>query len=245
MLAGLGDMPQQAVNTGSKSQSAKNPCRICFVPKLKADDLGYNVSEWSRYDQFVGNVRKQARAIPQKGRRSELLATWGLTEEPSPWHTVYPTLTIMRQFAIDVMHSELKGMSSRFSNVLWDCLLTDNAKQNFAGIMKDSRQLPLPCEWSALQDPTSHRKSYSYTDHGRLIVLTPFILAKFLQSSHLKLPARKVLEDQQLDEPSVVAFIIRTFAIMKDHIARCTQDELTLLEMDDVVVSLPNTSEPI
>lgn len=250
LLAGLGDMPQQASNTGSKSQMAVNPCRCCFISKLNANNLDYDISEWARYDQFVENLRYQARQLRSQLKRSEFFTDWGLAENPSPWLPVYPALVAMKQFAIDVNHSELKGMSSRFIDVLWDAILTEHAKKIFLGILRDKHQMPLPSGWNALQDPGTHRKSYSYTELGRLSILLPFILAKFFDHSHIKASAYSKLQsgiEAISDSVLVDAFILDAYKQMKDHISTCTQTSLTLDEASRIQVlscnQLPTATE--
>jgi len=44
-------------------------------------------------------------------------------------------------------------------------------------------ELPMPHGWTHIQNPAYHRHSYTYTDVGRVIALTPLVLRKFVNSN--------------------------------------------------------------
>jgi hypothetical protein len=62
---------------------------------------------------------------------------------------------------------------------LFDKILTAQGVEVFVEAFSE---LPIPYGWAYIQNPAYHRHSYTYTDVGRVITLTPLVLRKFVNS---------------------------------------------------------------
>jgi len=106
------------------------------------------------------------------------LATFGLVGA-SPWARAYPAYDPFRHTPSEACHAEKKGLGERMLDYLFDKILTAQGIEVF---VEAFCELPMPHGWTHIQNPAYHRHSYTYTDVGRVIALTPLVLRKFVNS---------------------------------------------------------------
>lgn len=112
LLCGLGDMPQQSQSPGVKSLGADKPCPRCLIRKKDLHNLEYNLNLNSRYDDLMEYTQFRAQNAETARAAQAILNDYSLQDEACPWALCFPGMVPFRQFAVDVNHSELKGLCS-------------------------------------------------------------------------------------------------------------------------------------
>lgn len=142
---------------------------------------------------------------------------------------------------VEYMYADVTGMCSRYLNLLFDGILNGQGQQSFVGVLSTFRNPP---DWPALQNPVSHRKSYGFTELGRLVLLCPFLLEAGISPQHIHNKAYEVLADTAKlrqhrlptlqDQANLTGLneLIYAFVALADHILLALQDSFTLQDYD-------------
>lgn len=172
VLALTADMPQQAANSGSLAHQAGIGCRSCYCPRALRGDLSYDVISNGRYYFDTCIKRVHAMGIDRRGDQNTYFRSVGLREMPSPLEHLVPSVDLTLACAYDIPHSEWKGLGERLQDMLCRDMLTTNATQSYFDAFQ---AFVPPVNWPRIQSP-QHRFSWSLSENGRAILLTPLIL---------------------------------------------------------------------
>lgn len=115
-------------------------------------------------------------------------------------------------------------MCTRYLNCLFDGVLTGEGQRKLATAIG---QVSRPPGWIRFQSPLAHRKSFSFTELGRMILIMPFPLAT-LGSGDIKQHAYDILLDmadagENESEPRGFNTLLRIFVDLSDYIKLCLQ----------------------
>lgn len=165
----------------------------------------------------------------------------GLLPKDGPWVECFPGLSPFRQFPLDVNHSELKGMCSRYLDLLLEQILNVQGQTAFRQALTVFANPP---GWQAFQNPLTHRKSYGFTELGRLVVISPFLLDISVTSSGVRPSAQSVLLGMSTrvdmlpcaDGTSHKALqnLICVYANMAQHVATCLKSSFSIEELQEL-----------
>jgi hypothetical protein len=106
-------------------------------------------------------------------KKKEFFKSHGLQLEPSPLETLTPALNLILNRSYDIPHSEWKGLGRLLQDLLMDMILTPRGQREYSFLFQ---QFTRPAGWPRIQSPKNHRGSWSLSEHGRSIVLTPLVL---------------------------------------------------------------------
>ena len=173
VLCYTGDMPQQAANCGFLAQNAQIGCRICRCPKEKRGDLNYDIILNGRYHHEILQQREQGQELLLSGERDEFWRSHGLQPEPSYLQFLTPALDLVLSRAFDIPHSEWKGLGRVMQDLLFEVILTPTGQREYASAF---RQFTTPQHWPRIQNPKTHRGSWSLSELGLAVILTPLVL---------------------------------------------------------------------
>ena len=173
VLCYTGDMPQQAANCGFLAHNAHIGCRICRCPKEKRGDLQYDIILNGRYHYDVVQQRKEGQNILASGERDEFWRSHGLQPEPCYLQTLTPALDLVLSRAFDTPHSEWKGLGRLLQDLLFEVILTPSAQRKYSSAF---RKFLTPSHWPRIQNPKTHRGSWSLSELGLAVILTPLVL---------------------------------------------------------------------
>lgn len=151
----------------------------------------------------------------------------GLLPEESPWIECFPGISPFRQFPLDVNHSELKGMCSRYLDLLLDQVLNAQGQVMYRQALTVFENPP---GWQAFQNPIVHRKSYGFTELGRLIIVTPFLMESSISILGIRAQAVAILTKLSAESGlpgQPLVFLVQMYARMADHVARCLSTSLS------------------
>lgn len=172
VLALTADMPQQATNSGSLSHQAKIGCRSCYCPNELYRDLTYDAVTNGQYHFETCIKHGRATGIARQGDQASYLQSVGLRPKPSPLEDLMPSVDLQLACAYDIPHSEWKGLGEKLQDMLCCDMLTSNGVQSYFSAFQAF--MP-PASWPQIQSP-QHRFSWSLSENGRAILLTPLIL---------------------------------------------------------------------
>lgn len=198
-----GDMPQQNRNNGVQSPSGSKFCRYCSVSKHDGKGvIDYDILLDARYPGPIQKIRAEATT-------SEELSSHGLGPQPSVWPQAFPAFEPVIQTPSDFNHTDVKGMGSRFQDVLFNLLSAKGERM----LSDEAARATLPAGWSRLQNPISHRGSYSFTEVGRFSIILPFILRRGLKADCMKKEQLKLLQRslQCSDVDELIVKVIKCF----------------------------------
>ena len=97
----------------------------------------------------------------------------GLRAEPSPLEDLAPALDIILSRAYDIPHSEWKGLGKQLHQLLIDSVLTP---VGLSGYVSAFQHFHIPLNWPRIQNPRNHHGSWSLSEYGCAIIITPLIL---------------------------------------------------------------------
>jgi hypothetical protein len=211
----IGDMPQQADNSGFMRHSAQQGCRSCFCDQSERRDLDFSIQYFGRfhwdtvYDREQGN---QLRGIERK----RFFNDKGMRSEESTYVQLAPYLDLILSRPWDAPHSEWRGLGRVLQALLFQEVLTKAGAMAYLQVMQS---FPFPPKWPRIQSPLLYMWSWSISEAGRATILAPLILRCKSQSSWFRL--RYVQEFARLD-PGVqrgnneapIDNIIRAYAIV-------------------------------
>jgi len=215
-LTYIGDMPQQQVNAGCKTQRANLGCRFCFISAKERRALEYDVVENGRFHYQHVQMRRHAESLSAKGK-ADYCAKWGISEDSPPLTRLSPALDLLITRPSDPAHSEYQGISRLMHELLMDAILTPNASREYHAQL---RVFPFPPGFAKLQSPIHHLKSYSLSDHARWSIIIAPLLRCWLEISHIKplyvAALREKLQQRVADvtDIAVVNSVVECFAAL-------------------------------
>jgi hypothetical protein len=112
-LCFLGDMPQQAENSGFKTARAVKGCRFCYIDEGNRGDLDYDRVHGGWFHHQTVGIRKEMNSISTKSARNEYGSKWGLNPELliPPLVRISPALDLILTRPAEPAHSEYGGIS--------------------------------------------------------------------------------------------------------------------------------------
>ena len=216
VLAYTGDMPQQAANSGFLSHQGHIGCRICYCPGDQRHDLDYDVIENGRFHYDVQQKRQEGDAIEQITARKRFWKSNGLLPEPSVLEHLTPALDLVLSRSCDIPHSEWKGLSRILQDLLFDVILTPRGRTGYESAF---RTFIYPSSWPCIQNPESHRGSWSLTENGLALILTSLVLRcnateSWFEPTYLE-QAERTLDFLHLDNPTISGYhlVIHGYAV--------------------------------
>jgi hypothetical protein len=182
LMALTGDMPQQAANAGLLSHRAITGCRTCYCQQTERADLSYDTVLKGRYHFETIHKREIGNKISVTSQRRIFWSKHGLQTEESPLEKLSPALDLILGRPYDIPHSEWKGLGRRIQELLITEILTTSGLQAYQSAFQ---QFPVPAGWPRIQS-LKHLKSWSLSEAGRAIILTPLILRCHSKDSWFK-----------------------------------------------------------
>lgn len=197
----------------------------------------------------MSSVRTRMKAGPPKVSK-ELGDQYGLISDTCPWSECFPGLVPFRQFPVDVNHSELKGMCSRYLNLLLEGVLTTSGQKAFRDALANFQNPP---HWQPFQNPITHRKSYGFTELGRLITLIPYLIERAIQKINIKPGSYDILFElaRKRDRAGSASqhtqygldCLIQVYARLADHVVMCLkssyrESEIRAVEKSSIEVCI-------
>lgn len=160
--------------------------------------------------------------------RTRDLAQLGLTPDPPVWQSVLPELELLTQTPWDFNHLDVKGLSGRYT----DCLFWMINKAGERQMTVAMQRILLPFGWSSLQNPVSHRGSYSITEQGRFIMLLPYVLRLHFTEAHFKGEQSRILGREFPLFQGTVNILVYLFAQLANSLLPGLLDHLSLSRID-------------
>lgn len=173
-MAFLGDMPQQADNSGFLRHNANLGCRTCLCPKLERGNLSYDIVENGRYHWETKKQREDAKVLPQRQQKVFVQETGIRIQSPAVTRLA-PCLDLVLSRAYDAPHSEWQGLGRIMQSFLLTTVLN---KKGSASYLKVFQTMRFPPGWPRIQSPTFYIWSWSLSEAGRASVLISLILRK-------------------------------------------------------------------
>ncbi|TRX98548.1 hypothetical protein FHL15_000622 [Xylaria flabelliformis] len=185
----IGDMPQQAENSGLKGPRAHRFCRVCHARSgQKAVDpeglLKFDIVTQGRFhvqtvemQEMMKSQLKTATAMSQYGKQ------WGMANADPPLVSISPALDLIMSRPLDAAHSEYNGISNLMHFLLRDGILIKQARTEYA---VELRVWKFPPGWARLQSPIHHLASYKMSNHAEWSVIIPPFLRHWLKEQHIK-----------------------------------------------------------
>ena len=183
VIAGLGvvtaDLPQGNDLVGVLRHGANKGCRTCSVDKNSYTALDQDFSLSLRYKQVTDSELEQINNAYLISTKRQLSSEYGLRIN----QCILSELKYERhlQTPQDIYHA-MAGKIRRLLNITVD-LLSQNGETAF---LKTWKNFEKPSTWCRLPNPISHRESFMMSDYLHLAMIMPFILHRFLKSSHIK-----------------------------------------------------------
>ncbi|KAI0470229.1 hypothetical protein F4859DRAFT_515755 [Xylaria cf. heliscus] len=200
----IGDMPQQAENSGFKGPRAFRYCRGCYIGAGQKDiDLELH----GRYHHQVLHMRYEMEHL-SGSNREDYGQQWGLNTPHPALETIAPALDIILTRPYDPCHSEFAGLFNLAHFLLRDGILTADAVQDYT---LQLRAFQFPPGSRRLQSPKHHLSSYEMSAHALWGKIIPIFLRGWLRPSHLKQSFIAQAQDT-VDNP--VDFIVAAFTAM-------------------------------
>ncbi|KAK4117995.1 hypothetical protein N657DRAFT_465176 [Parathielavia appendiculata] len=209
----IGDMPQQAENSGFKGPRAHKFCRCCFAA---SGQCAVNPDVMLKFDHIThGRFHIQTlemqqmlhRSLQTASERKQYCAQWGMAEDIPALPRLSPALDLVMSRPTDAAHSEYNGLGNLMHYLLRDGILTKSARSEYAIQLRTC--WPFPPGWPRLQFPVHHLSSYKMSHHAQWIVIIPAFLLNWLKREHI----RPRFWDQAKDyEKDPIKLIIETTA---------------------------------
>jgi hypothetical protein len=196
-LGKTGDMPQQNQNCALSSHRAVRSCRQCHVTDVDRSNISYDLKSNGRYLHLENRHRAAALALRTKKDREEALRGWSLKDQPSMWIPNQPALLPNRMTPQECCHIFANGLAQIYQEILVDHLLKESAKPAYSEAI---REWPITPEWSRLQSPTHHHRSYSYNQYGQVAQLNPYALRSVLKATHITEKGTKSIKEEFANE---------------------------------------------
>jgi hypothetical protein len=185
IMALTGDMPQQASNSGFLQHNAKFGCRTCYCPDTERGNLTFDVISKGRYHFQTLLKRQEGNAKSTLTAQRDFWKLNGFASKPSPLEALTPALDLILSRTYDIPHSEWKGLGRNLHQLLIDSILTPSG---ISGYVSAFQHFPFPADWPRIQNPKTHFGSWSLSEHGRAILITPLILRCYATLAWFKKP---------------------------------------------------------
>ena len=183
VIASLGDttadLPQGNDLVGVKRHGANRGCRTCYAEKNSLTSNGLDVQLISRYHHQSDKQFKEISEALTITERKAIATKYGLKLYPS----ILDQLKRERhlQSPQDVYHLTA-GKVLRFLKITIEAF-SPEGKTEFTRVWKS---FEYPKTWQKLPNPISHIDSFMMSDCLQLTMMLPFILNRFLKSTHFK-----------------------------------------------------------
>jgi hypothetical protein len=209
-LCYLGDMPQQAANSGFKTSRAYKGCRFCMIDEDIRGQLDYDLVENGRFHHQTQAMREEMNSRNTMARRIEYGTEWGLNPTlcDPPLTQISPALDLILTRPADPAHSEYGGLASLSHEMFVQAVLTTAAGKEYNNFL---RSFPFPPGWARLQSPLHHLRSYSLSEHARWAIIIPVLLRKFLKEGHMK---KHFVEAVKAMGETPVEFVVSCYAAL-------------------------------
>ena len=185
-LCYVGDMPQQAANSGFRGARASKFCRHCYVYSGDGNDeyrtLEFDHRLYARTHYQTLAMQRYVHSLRVERQRTIFRKQWGLADVAPALVKLSPALDLQMTRPPDPAHSELQGMGFLLHHMLLTSILTPAAGKEY---WERLRKHPFPPGWERLQSPIHHLKSYSLSAHARWSVVVPTLLRSWLEYRHL------------------------------------------------------------
>jgi hypothetical protein len=206
VTGGLGivtaDLPQGNDLCGVKRHGAQRGCRNCFVSQEQLSDKEHDHLADGRYLNQIKSLRERYKSLKSSSEKSDFLKRYGLSKEPSPLSSLQWNPYV--QTPQDSYHA-ISGKISRLLESTLETLSADG-KRN---LNKYWKSFEFPANWSRMQNPVTHFRSFYMSEYQRLVMIFPFILQRFLTPGYIKNEALdKIKETTGLDSSRATKKII-------------------------------------
>ncbi|KAK4118238.1 hypothetical protein N657DRAFT_404669 [Parathielavia appendiculata] len=185
----IGDMPQQAENSGFKGPREHKFCGCCFAASgqravnpdvmLKFD----HITHGRFYIETLEMQQMLHRSLQTASERKQYYTQWGMAEDIPALPRLSPALDLVMSRPTDAAHSEYNGLGNLMHYLLRDGILTKSARSEYA---IQRRTWPFPPGWPRLQSPVHHLSSYKMSHHAQWIVIIPAFLLNWLKREHIR-----------------------------------------------------------
>ena len=214
----IGDMPQQAENSGFKGPRAHKFCRCCFASSgQRAVDpdvmLKFDHITHGRYHiQTLEMQHMLHHHLQTVSERKRYCTQWGMAEELPALARLSPALDLVMSRPVDAAHSEYNGLGNLMHFLLRDAILTKAARAEYA---MELRTWPFPPGSHRLQSPVHHLSSYKMSHHAQWIIVIPAFLLNWLKKKHVRSRFWNHVQNQYPDKDPVELIIETTAAIAR------------------------------
>lgn len=180
----VGDLPQQADNTGFLRHNANLGCRSCLIRKEERGDYDFDYIRYGRYHWDIMYTRQEAEPLSGVDKAA-FFSSKGMRPQPASTVDLAPWLDLVLSRAYDIPHSEWRGMGRLLQGLLFQSILTD---EGCKGYLKAFQSFPFPRGWPRLQSPLHYMWSWSLSEAGRATILAPLILRLCGRTGWYKVP---------------------------------------------------------
>ena len=160
ILAMIGDLPQQADNSGLLRHSAQYGCRFCFCPKEERGNLEYPSTENGRFHWDTVEARDQGQRL-RGAEQTRFFIERGMRPEESPYTALNPSLDLIQSRPLDVPHSEWRGLGRVLQALLIQEVLT---KTGAFAYLQAFQKFPFRHNWPRIQSPLLYIWSWSLSE---------------------------------------------------------------------------------
>ncbi|RPA74781.1 hypothetical protein BJ508DRAFT_332723 [Ascobolus immersus RN42] len=174
------DMAEAAELAGCRGASALYPCRFCELPRAKFTAKTLHITRAEQYVllrqvHLTDDYRAEAAKLRSWTARENFLRTKGLKHDISVVESEGPSFNPFMQIALDISHSEQKGMGERLIIQLVDTFLSDAGIKEFARVLKSFK---LPHGSSKIPNTAKRVKTLKMREVTLTVSMLPFILQR-------------------------------------------------------------------
>lgn len=196
-LAKTGDMPQQNENCALNSHRASRSCRMCLVVDRQRSDTQYDIFQNGRYLDAQTALLDQAMKMSVQKKRQEFLRDWGIKPYRSIWLHNQPAFLPHRMTPQEPCHIFAQGLARIYQEILVESILTQSAGSTYSETI---RATPTTPDWTRLQSPTTHHRSFSYNQYGQITQMNPYALRRCLLDVHITREATAGIKSEFAEE---------------------------------------------
>lgn len=139
-------------------------------------------------------VRERASEAATMAAGKKILQDNGLKEEAPAALLLNPALDIVLGAPGDVPHADIQGLGRLAQDLLIVYLLNNTPIQRqYANQLS---KLVMPAGWKRLQNPLTHRLSWSLSEQARAMLLTPIVLRPWLCNEKMRTSVVAALEKE-------------------------------------------------
>lgn len=186
----LGDMPQQAENSGFKGPVSNKFCRCCFAQSgQKATDpevlLRFDIVTHGRFHVQTRQMQDMMKGLQDRSGKvqAEVFGKqWGINNPDPPLMSISPALDLILSRPLDAAHSEFNGLGHLMHLLLTTGIMTTEAKLEYAA---ELRVWKFPPGWQRLQSPLRHLGNYTLSEHATWCTVAPVLFRAWLKPEHL------------------------------------------------------------